>query len=224
MVQATACSVVDESHSPGRLARGMCRRHYRRFMKYGDPLGFAPKEALQPPGVCEIEGCEKTKRSRKARLCPMHYHREYRHGDVEAKPITIKTGTPRLYQSEYFPDHPLASKHGKVYVHRRVLFDSIGLGWHRCHWCQASIKWGRRGDANVLVVDHVNGNKGDNRLDNLVPCCLSCNSARAAAERRKVLQENGAWSVNDTIASLKVGRPVNAFYDKSKQGSESEVA
>jgi hypothetical protein len=32
-----ACFVVDTSHSPGRLRRGMCRKHHERFLRHGDP-------------------------------------------------------------------------------------------------------------------------------------------------------------------------------------------
>lgn len=33
-----SCSVIDRSHSPGRLRKGMCRKHYERALKHGDPL------------------------------------------------------------------------------------------------------------------------------------------------------------------------------------------
>lgn len=32
------CIVIDRDHSPGRLRKGMCRKHYERAAKYGDPL------------------------------------------------------------------------------------------------------------------------------------------------------------------------------------------
>jgi len=37
-VSTGQCSVQDSSHSPGRLKKGMCERHYTRWHKYGDPL------------------------------------------------------------------------------------------------------------------------------------------------------------------------------------------
>lgn len=38
------CSVADDSHSDGRLRRGMCDKHYRRFVKWGDPLYLPPRD------------------------------------------------------------------------------------------------------------------------------------------------------------------------------------
>lgn len=37
-VTSMACLVEDVTHSPGRLRKGMCRKHYERAMKHGDPL------------------------------------------------------------------------------------------------------------------------------------------------------------------------------------------
>lgn len=78
-------------------------------------------------------------------------------------------------------DHPLSYVGGQVAEHRRVLFDSIGPGAHPCHWCQTEVTWqvkqyNRRGN---LVVDHVDGDRWNNALENLVPSCGRCNSRRA---------------------------------------------
>jgi hypothetical protein len=32
------CIVADTSHSPGRLRKGMCRKHYERASRHGDPM------------------------------------------------------------------------------------------------------------------------------------------------------------------------------------------
>lgn len=38
------CSVAEGNHSPGRLRSGMCGKHYRRLIKWGDPLYLPPKK------------------------------------------------------------------------------------------------------------------------------------------------------------------------------------
>lgn len=162
--------------------------------------------------TCTVPDCAKPARSPRAALCPMHYHRAYRHGSVNAKPQSIRTGTPRTYRLLYVPRHALAGRNGKAYEHRVVLFDTIGPGEHPCHWCGTTLEWLLpKGDPRNLVVDHLNEDKADNRAENLVPCCSSCNSARSMARRKRELAEAGAWSVNDTISGLACGRPVNRF-------------
>ncbi|GAA2545753.1 5-methylcytosine-specific restriction endonuclease McrA [Neomicrococcus aestuarii] len=43
-----ACSVEDVSHTPGKLTRGMCPKHYQRFRKYGDAtkVHSAPRNSV----------------------------------------------------------------------------------------------------------------------------------------------------------------------------------
>jgi hypothetical protein len=74
--------------------------------------------------------------------------------------------------------HPLADKRGRLYEHRRVLFDSIGAGPHSCHWCNRPVAWKRHKGCTRLVVDHLNDDKLDNRPENLVPSCTRCNGDR----------------------------------------------
>jgi len=158
--------------------------------------------------TCTLDGCEKPSRGgTTGALCPMHYHRQYRHGDVNAvahqSGVTASLG--RRYRTKYKPQHPLASKHGVVYVHRMVLFDAIGPGVHACHWCGTDVEWARKGEPRELQPDHLNGDGADNRIENLVPACRSCNSGRGAQARHDALRAAGFWSVNDTIAELKAG-------------------
>lgn len=163
--------------------------------------------------TCTVQDCAKPARSALAELCPMHYHRKYRHGDVNALPSKIKTAPEGDYRQVNGKGHPLANKQGRVYEHRKVLFDAIGPGEHQCHWCHATVAWLPYGTPGFLFVDHINERKDDNRLANLVPSCDSCNVARSAARRARVLREAGAWSVNDTIADLRgfTGRKSERF-------------
>jgi hypothetical protein len=79
--------------------------------------------------------------------------------------------------------HPLAGPDGRVAVHRKVLYDTIGPGEHPCYWCARPVSWilrtrsegGREFD---LMADHLDGNCRNNRSGNLVPACSFCNVLR----------------------------------------------
>lgn len=70
-------------------------------------------------------------------------------------------------------DHVIAPPSGVMYEHRMVLFDSIGEGPHRCHWCSTPINWGAG-----LEVDHLDHVRDNNTPSNLVATCHGCNVKR----------------------------------------------
>jgi HNH endonuclease len=156
---------------------------------------------------CTVPGCVKPVRSAKAELCAMHYHRKYRHGSVDrvSRDAGITTVRGR-YKMKYVPGHPLAGANGKAYVHRLVLHTVLGPGAHACHWCSTAVLWETvEGDPAQLHVDHLNGQRDDNRPENLVPSCKSCNVARAGQARHRALVAVGFWSEHDTIQHLSSG-------------------
>lgn len=156
-----------------------------------------------PNRTCSVPGCDKPSRSLNQPLCPMHYHRLYRHGSIDrtAHHGVVTASGGRRYRRRYMPGHPLAGSDGKVYVHRMVLFDSIGPGLHACHWCQRPVFWTLpKGKPNQLQVDHLNGMGDDNDPSNLVPSCPRCNTTRASQARADALRAAGWWSRHDTVA------------------------
>jgi len=191
---------VDKCNKPG-TALGMCNLHYQRYIN-GRPL---VQEAKPVYAYCTVDGCTLPTRSKHASMCMKHYHRQYRHGNADAVATrsNISVSHGRRYKTKYNPRHPLASKHGIVYVHRMVLFDAIGYGPHPCHWCKTPVNWGPKGSPDELQPDHLNGYGDDNEIDNLVPSCRSCNIARAGQARSAALRQAGWWSEHDTIAALR---------------------
>lgn len=83
------------------------------------------------------------------------------------------------YAKVYEKGHPLAiTPNGHLFEHRVVLFAKIGPGSHACHWCSTEVHWAPIADERRLVVDHVDGDKGNNDPANLVPSCQGCNVRR----------------------------------------------
>lgn len=57
-------------------SKGLCRHHYNKLWRYGDPLKEFPKPERKP---CSIEGCKDSARQRG--WCGKHYQRWRMHGD-----------------------------------------------------------------------------------------------------------------------------------------------
>lgn len=78
------------------------------------------------------------------------------------------------------PGHPVSPSSGIALISRVVLYDSIGPGPHRCHWCGAEVDWmpGAGLARGALIVDHLNHDAADDALPNLVASCNTCNARR----------------------------------------------
>ncbi len=98
----------------------------------------------------------------------------------------MASGMKKKYRSIKIHNHPLADADGSVLIHRAVLYEKIGPGPHRCHWCDIEVRWVVRHHGSrdgVLFVDHVDSDSLNNAPDNLVPSCHACNALREGGYR-----------------------------------------
>jgi hypothetical protein len=178
----------------------LCNMHYLRIMSTGTTE--QRQHLLNTWSICCVIGCDKPSRSPgNNSMCEMHYYRKRRTGNTEIiKQERIKNDFSKDYVKMHNRNHPMScSKNGMIYQHRQILFDKIGWGPHKCFWCGDEIDWmpGERNKKGSLVVDHFNGNKRDNKPDNLIPSCHKCNATRGLIQK---------WIVDhgeDTIMLMK---------------------
>ncbi len=67
--------------------------------------------------------------------------------------------------------------------HRIILFENIGTGPHKCHWCNCQVDWATSFGIKKLCVDHLDNNGRNNDPVNLVPSCHKCNCRRDSGLR-----------------------------------------
>lgn len=83
------------------------------------------------------------------------------------------------YEVLYQPDHPVSTHSGRVLRHRVLIYDLIGPGWHSCTHCGIDVTWDTRPpESQALVIDHLDWNRSNNGLSNLVVSCNPCNIKR----------------------------------------------
>ena len=129
---------------------GFCATHYTRFKKYGDPLGSALKRTRKP---CSTEGCERISSARG--MCANCYGFFKRYGDpTKRSEWFYKRSRKKIdrhgYVLIYVGEHDNANRSSRIMEHRLVMSQFLG-----------------RPLLPNENVHHKNGNKADNRLENL---------------------------------------------------------
>ncbi len=134
-------------------AHGLCGAHYYRLRKWGSIKEDQPlRDYLSE--ICSIESCNLPKKARG--FCDRHYESLRKHGDpLKRRTHTKRFSGKRLLSKEgyvwiYLPEHHLANKMGYVIEHRMIMEEMLG-----------------RPIRKNENVHHLNGNKQDNRPENL---------------------------------------------------------
>jgi len=158
----------------GAERRGMCQMHWWRLQHHGDVHWYGYQKD------CDVDGCDRP--HCKNGHCSLHNARLQRTGTTNA-PVRRPLARKR-YRQVKVPGHPLANPEtGRVYLHRVVLHDLMEIGARHvpCYWCGTALRWTRTlvVPADGIVVDHLDHDRHNNDLTNLVPACGPCNSARS---------------------------------------------
>lgn len=199
------CTVEDCGRDVHVRKRGLCRMHYLRWWRTGDPGPAEPMWQFNPP-KCSIDGCdsEAIKRS----WCNMHYQRWRIRGDVGSADRELDVSPPActvnscdrrpkakgLCQAHYarvrngggpgaaeVREVIIRSEIGYQDVHYRVRYERGLPSEHMCKCGQLADEWAYD---HADLDERINARIGfpySLDLDHYLPLCLSCHRSLDAA-------------------------------------------
>lgn len=181
--QIDGCSGKHKGH-------GLCFFHYDRKRRFGDPLGGGERR-LSPnsQALCSVGGCGKKAVSKN--LCTAHFSKLKKYGsptsggvqDGRSKEWRVnKIG----YVYKFDPKSPYAGKNNLVYQHRQVVGEAIGRPLDRTE-----------------NVHHKNGDRADNRIENLELWIKSQPAGQRVSDQvkwaREILEKYGGIGILDVL-------------------------
>ena len=124
------CS-IDGCDAPAR-GRGWCQKHWKRWRKYGDPLGKSNFKQIKRD--CQIQGCDRPYHANG--YCGYHGYRAKKYGDPLAQGPGRHTGRKRMKNPSY------------AGVHKRLLRDIGKATQFDCSDCgNQAEEWSYNGGA-----------------------------------------------------------------------------
>ena len=148
--------------------------------------------------VCVVDGCSKPAVRVGHQMCEHHYMRQRRNGTTDYIGHKIPGDLEHSggYIMQAAPGHPRSLGSHRAYQHRVVFTDEYGEGPFNCHWCGKTVTWAD------MHVDHLDSDKQNNDVGNLVASCPICNQQRGHERLMMTLRAKTGVTIDGVTKTL----------------------